>query len=1071
MIPVLYSPTETSFTSEGLGRLTECMSGRATEERNGLDEIEFKYPVTGKLYSQLREGCYVCAIHDDAKDVQPFKIYKRSAEINGVVTFSCAHSTYGLNDIVLKPMSASSCAGAFAMFNSMSMNNNPFTFWTDKVVNGTFTVPVPTSVRSVLGGSAGSILDTYGTGEYEWDKWTVKLHLHRGRDTNVEILYGKNMSDLTQEVDITGAYNAIAPYWTDSSTGTVVTLPEGYVMATQATGEAVVRAYDMTEKFSSQPTEAQLRQAATDIVNAGDTWSPTQNLKVSFVQLWQTEEYKNFAPLERLRLCDTCVVKHPKLGISARMKVVKVVYDFLNERYIEMELGSQKATLAQTLSAFVERSLVTNFPTVSMLQQAVDHATQMIIGAKGGHIVHVLDSNGEPQELCIIDTNSLATAVNLWRWNMGGLGFSSTGYNGTYRTAITADGHIVADFIDVGTLTANIIKTGVIQALNSPNYWNLDTGEVYIASYSEDIIDLDGRVTANGTAITANTTAIQQNADGISANATSITTLRGDVDDNTSDIATNTQQIATNTANITLNAQGIAANVTSITTLRSDVDDNTSDIATNTQNIATNTTNIAVNAEGISANSTSITTLDGKVSTNTTNIAANAGNIALNTASINTIDGKVTQNTADILANAGNIALNTASITELDGEVSTNTANIAINSNNISTVDGKVDTNTANIALNTQSITTLNGTVSNHTSSIQLNTEAIESTVSALHSSSRDNNMLLDTYVPSLTKVTAPANRYLSNSSYTNITGDFVEVANLPDVNATHVYRITATAAGNNRGLTFYSGYTFPLVVGKEYRLGCFARVNSGSGQNLRLYGGVNGVSEDFTLTSDWNWCEMVFTCENGNSYVMSFHSVPTAAGAIDMCGFRLEQLSDDYVNAKTAITQNSNSITLTAEQINERIDETNDDISELTLTTENISTRITNVTKSFDGQIEELSSSIKQTAKDIRMDFSAEINTVNNGISANTSEIDKIKTSVVINSNGVTISKENANVKGLFTNDKLSFIDNANTELAWIGAEGLGTPELSIGDANSSTSQWRIVSNGTHLTFTRRTS
>lgn len=72
----------------------------------------------------------------------------------------------------------------------------------------------------------------------------------------------------------------------------------------------------------------------------------------------------------------------------------------------------------------------------------------------------------------------------MWRWNLGGLGFSSHGYSGPYETAITADGSIVANFITSGTLIANIIKAGVLSSQDGSSYWNLDTGEVVLRAYA-----------------------------------------------------------------------------------------------------------------------------------------------------------------------------------------------------------------------------------------------------------------------------------------------------------------------------------------------------------------------------------------------------------------------------------------------------------------------------------------------------------------------------------------------------------------------------------------------------------
>ena len=128
----------------------------------------------------------------------------------------------------------------------------------------------------------------------------------------------------------------------------------------------------------------------------------------------------------------------------------------------------------QSAVRFLQNSI--NDPNSAARQRetsAVDAATKLITGAKGGNVRFVNDGNGKPIELLIMDTDDIATAQKVWRFNIGGFGFSSNGYNGIYATAITQDGHIVADFMDVGTLSAVLIKSA-----DGKSKWNLNTGEM-----------------------------------------------------------------------------------------------------------------------------------------------------------------------------------------------------------------------------------------------------------------------------------------------------------------------------------------------------------------------------------------------------------------------------------------------------------------------------------------------------------------------------------------------------------------------------------------------------------------
>ena len=112
-------------------------------------------------------------------------------------------------------------------------------------------------------------------------------------------------------------------------------------------------------------------------------------------------------------------------------------------------------------------------------------------------VINTDSESGQPHELLILDAPSIDEAVNVWRWNVGGLGFSHNGYNGPYETAITADGQIVADFITSGSLVANIIKAGVIQSQDGSSWWDLESGEVVLRAYatSKEVTEVSDRIT------------------------------------------------------------------------------------------------------------------------------------------------------------------------------------------------------------------------------------------------------------------------------------------------------------------------------------------------------------------------------------------------------------------------------------------------------------------------------------------------------------------------------------------------------------------------------------------------
>lgn len=510
MIPILYEATETAFTSNGVCRLPDCGMCQVTEERNGVYECTFTYPTSGAHYGDIKEGRIIFCTHDETGRAQPFDIYARSEPIDGVVTFYAHHISYRLGRVILQPMTATSCAVALNAITSHTYNSCPFTFWTDKTNAGSFATHAPKPVKEVLGGSQGSILDVFGKGEYEWDRFDVKLYLNRGQTTDVTIRYGVNMTGYSRDLNYSSAYNACVPYWLDSETNELITpgvvYAEGY---DASSAEPVVM--DLSGEFENAPTQQQLIDEAEARMNSNQSWLPSDNITVSFVPLWQTEEYTSVAPLQRVRLCDKVNVLYGPGAVEIKgVQVIRTVYNVLLDRYDSMELGTARATFEALLKADITEAVFENVPTKSFLEEAIDYATEMITGNTGGYVVlHKDATTGEPYELLILDNPDLNEAEHIWRWNSGGLGHTKWGYDGPYDdVAITMDGKINASAIAVGVLNAALIKAGVLSDVNGNNSWDLTSGVMNIKTGSINIgsgnfvVTNGGKVTCKNADIT-----------------------------------------------------------------------------------------------------------------------------------------------------------------------------------------------------------------------------------------------------------------------------------------------------------------------------------------------------------------------------------------------------------------------------------------------------------------------------------------------------------------------------------------------------------------------------------------
>lgn len=460
----LFDSSETAFVSTGLGSLQDAIDCTVAETLNGPYELEMEYPVSGPKFGELLFRNFIFVKPNPYANPQQFRIYNISKPMNGIVTINASHISYDLADISVAPFSATSVVSAFTNMKAAADVNCPFEFWTDKSTAADMETHVPINMRKILGGMEGSILDTY-RGEYEFDGYTVKLWNNRGTDRGVSIRYGKNLTSLKQEENISEVYTAVRPYWyqqvtdDESDDGGLVELPEKIVNIEGSSDYTRVLVLDLTSEFDHKPTVAELREATEEYINTHDIGVPKVSLDVSFVDLSKTDEYKDIAALEKVMLGDTVDVEFPKLGVMATAKVIKTVYNVLTDRYDSIELGSERANLVTTIS--VQNKEIKEKTTKTELQTTIAAVSSLITGNSGGYVVTYPVE--QPQELLIMDQPSIETAQNIWRWNSGGLGFSSNGYAGPYTTAITADGKIVADFILTGTMSANLIKGGVLQ--------------------------------------------------------------------------------------------------------------------------------------------------------------------------------------------------------------------------------------------------------------------------------------------------------------------------------------------------------------------------------------------------------------------------------------------------------------------------------------------------------------------------------------------------------------------------------------------------------------------------------
>lgn len=468
MRPVLYPHSETQFSNRGLGTLADCVSCKVTEERNGAFELEMVYPISGLHYGDIALRQILLCKASPTGEPQPFRIYRISRPMNGQVTIYAQHISYDLSGFPLSPFTAATCNEAMTKLKQHEVINSNFTFATDKTTIAAFSLDVPQSVRYILGGSEGSLIDEYG-GEWEFNRFSCYLHNARGADNGVRITYGKNLISLKQEENCESVYTGVLPYYYNDGT-----LVQGAVQYAAGTfNYTKILSKDFTDEYDDVPTAAQLNAKAQAYIISAEIGVPQVSLSVSYAQL--------SGVIEQVGLCDTVHVNFPAMGVTATAKVIKTTFDALLDRFISVDIGSTRYSIADTIAK--QQQSIQNNPTVPEMQKAIISATELITGAKGGHIVFGRDADGKPNELYIMDTDNVSTAQKVWRYNLNGWGVSKNGIAGPYELAAVFDnekgGHIIADMITAGTLNCDSVN---VTNINGENIRNQTIGNSQISA-------------------------------------------------------------------------------------------------------------------------------------------------------------------------------------------------------------------------------------------------------------------------------------------------------------------------------------------------------------------------------------------------------------------------------------------------------------------------------------------------------------------------------------------------------------------------------------------------------------
>ncbi len=276
--------------------------------------------------------------------------------------------------------------------------------------------------------------------------------------------FGSNLVDFTGELDMTELATVIIPLGApleEDTEDTIAALNERVTIRSVNDGLDYLENTAAIEKYGriTKTVEWDGVTLPTNLLKKAQAYLEDYQYENLTLEVTAVDLHLTGEQFDALRLGDRIRVQSQPHGLNRVFPLSKQILYLAEPERNTITLGSTvKATLTNR-TASLSADLTTTAKSVAskenVLNTAKANATALLEAMSAGGYV-VVDEN----EILIMDTPDKTTATKVWRWNAGGLGYSSTGYDGTYGTAITMDGGIVADFITAGTVSAERLKLG-----------------------------------------------------------------------------------------------------------------------------------------------------------------------------------------------------------------------------------------------------------------------------------------------------------------------------------------------------------------------------------------------------------------------------------------------------------------------------------------------------------------------------------------------------------------------------------------------------------------------------------
>lgn len=375
-----------------------------------------------------------------------------------------------------------------------------FSYESDVTTYHQFSAKQVNPIEAIIGSNNGNQnLAGVCDAELDMDNYTLILRERIGDDNGFRIDFGKNLASIEETID-------------DSSVVNRLYLIGGVPEDTNydADQEPIIYAYLSVSGVTEEnvqigkrengdcKTVEDLKKWGQSLFDKDRIHEPKVTHEVDMVMLENTIEYRGlYENMMSLRFGDTAYISLKSLDIEAKERMIEYVWYPTICKYKSIVLGNDLGMYTSSIETQVT-NVRKNLETRSdELINAVINATNWITGSKGGYVL--MRPKNAPEEILIMDKPDANEAKKVWRWNLGGLGYSKSGVNGPYGTAITQDGAIVADYITAGTLQGIKIRAVdnefAIQLYNGKLKFLKKSGnsEIEMAAFAPTYTD-DGRL-------------------------------------------------------------------------------------------------------------------------------------------------------------------------------------------------------------------------------------------------------------------------------------------------------------------------------------------------------------------------------------------------------------------------------------------------------------------------------------------------------------------------------------------------------------------------------------------------